>query len=175
MKVLFLDFDGVIYTIHNNTESNIEKRVKILSEICHRYNLNVVISASAKELINEFDLTTETKSINELFNLFTKYNINLVGVTPQIGKHIKYGIYIPIWKEYEIESYLNLHPEIEAFVILDDDDLGEEKSDLKMYKDYLVKPIYYSINNPEEEGLLPKHIDEVGNILDKQIKKERNM
>lgn len=171
MKVLFLDFDGVIYTIHNNTPENIEKRIKLLNEICSRFNLNVVISASAKAFINELDLTTESKSIQEIFNLFNKYHIKFIGVTPQIGKELAQGTYTPIWKEYEIKDYLDHHPDVEAFVILDDDDLGEEKSDLKMFKDYLVKPLHYSRKNPAEEGLLPKHIDEVGIVLNRQIKK----
>ena len=171
MKVLFLDFDGVIYTIHNNTPENIEKRIKLLGEICSRFDLSVVISASAKAFINEFDLTTESKWIKNVFNLFNKYHIKFIGVTPQVGKELAHGTYTPIWKEYEIKDYLDHHHEVEAFVILDDDDLGEEKSDLKMYKDYLVKPVYSSRKNPEEEGLLPKHIDEVGVVLDRQIKK----
>ena len=48
MNVIFLDFDGVINTIHNNTSEEIEKRIAILASICHDYGCKVVIEASIK-------------------------------------------------------------------------------------------------------------------------------
>ena len=41
-----------------------------------------------------------------------------------------------------------------------------KKSDLDKVRDHLVETIYDS-NNPEEEGLLPKHKEEVGKVLRK--------
>ena len=54
MNVIFLDFDGVINTIHNNTKENIEKRIKTLSNICKKYDAKVVIEASAKDKSEDF-------------------------------------------------------------------------------------------------------------------------
>ena len=53
MNVIFLDFDGVLSTFHFKSNLVVEKRVKILSDICKEYNCKVVISASAKNSIGE--------------------------------------------------------------------------------------------------------------------------
>ena len=75
-----------------------------------------------------------------------------------------------MWKEDEIIKYLQEHPEIEHYCIIDDDDTKNimhcKKSDLDKVRDHLVETIYDS-NNPEEEGLLPKHKEEVGKVLRK--------
>ena len=76
-----------------------------------------------------------------------------------------------MWKEDEILLYLERHPEIDHYCVIDDDDtknmLHWDVSDLDKVRDHLVTPVYYS-HNPEEEGLLPKHKEEVGKILKKQ-------
>ena len=76
-----------------------------------------------------------------------------------------------MWKEDEIIKYLEMHPEIEHFCIIDDDTkaMHWQESDLDKVREYLVETIYYS-NNPEEEGLLPKHKDEIRKILKKENK-----
>lgn len=75
-----------------------------------------------------------------------------------------------MWKEDEIIKYLEMHPEIEHYCIIDDDDTKAmcwERSDLDKVRDHLVETIYYS-DNPEEEGLLPTHKEEVGKVLRKE-------
>jgi aspartyl/asparaginyl-tRNA synthetase len=67
MNVIFLDFDGVINTFNRNLapieeENAPEERVKILGEICKKYDCKVVIEASAKDAIDE-----ETMEIDEGF------------------------------------------------------------------------------------------------------------
>ena len=77
-----------------------------------------------------------------------------------------------MWKEDEIRLYLYRHPEIEHYCVIDDDDLQPHNSDLNKVRDHLVKTIYYS-DKPEEEGLLPKHKEEIKEVLkkDNDIKK----
>lgn len=75
-----------------------------------------------------------------------------------------------MWKEDEIIQYLEMHPEIEHYCIIDDDDtkaMHWEKSDLDKVREHLVETIYYS-DNPEEEGLLLKHKEEVAKVLQKE-------
>ena len=38
MNVIFLDFKGVLETIHYDSLDDVEKRIKILAEICKEYN-----------------------------------------------------------------------------------------------------------------------------------------
>lgn len=170
MNVIFLDFDGVLNTIHYNSLKDIERRIKILSDICSEYDCKVVIEASSKDAIDEETLEVEEDSwVNDIFRLFKKYGIECIGRTPNIKKKIGESITLPMWKEDEIIQYLKMHPEIKHYCIIDDDDTKSmhwEISDLDKVRDYLVETIYYS-NNPEEEGLLPKHKYEVEKILKK--------
>ncbi|MBE6161365.1 MAG: hypothetical protein E7158_04015 [Firmicutes bacterium] len=162
MNVIFLDFDGVLFTSHNNTQEQIEKRISILGDICKEYNCKVVIESSHKYDLDEF-LNTKIEWLENIFELFDKYGIDCIGKTPSVQKRIGCAI-IEIWKEDEIELYLNEHPEIEHFCIIDDDDLGPNNSDLNKFRDHLVQTTFYS-DNYEEEGLLEIHKKQVGKVL----------
>lgn len=170
MNVIFLDFDGVLNTIHYNSLEDMEIRIKILADICKEYNCKVVIEAGAKDVIDEETLEVKEGSwVNNIFVLFKKYGIECIGRTPNVTIKTGENSYITMWKEEEIIQYLQKHPEIEHYCIIDDDDkktMHWGKSDLDKVRDHLVETIYYS-DNPKEEGLLPKHKEEVGIILQK--------
>lgn len=163
MNVIFLDYEGVLETIHYGSLEDVERRIKLLGEICKEYNCKVVIEASLKTSIDEETLESENEFINKLFELFKKYGIEVIGRTPSV--ELDNGR-IPMWKEHEIRLYLFRHPEIEHFCIIDDDDQYPYDSDLNQLRDYLVRTIDKS-KNPEEEGLLERHKEEIGRILQK--------
>ena len=169
MNVIFLDFDGVLDTIHYSRDEDVEKRVKILADICHEYDCKVVIEASAKDAIDEETMEVFGEWVKYIFELFKKYNIECIGRTPNVERKISSCSVIPMWKEDEIRLYLLKHPEVEHYCIIDDDDLGPKNSDLNKVRDHLLKTIYYS-DNPEEEGLLERHKEEIGKILKKDNK-----
>lgn len=172
MNVIFLDFDGVIDTIHYNSDKDVEEKIKLLGEICHELDCKVVIEAAAKDAIDEETNEIYGKWVNYIFDLFNKYEIDCIGRTPNVERRLSDTSTIPIWKEDEIRLYLYRHPEIEHYCVIDDDDLQPHNSDLNKVRDHLVKTIYYS-DNPEEEGLLPKHKEEIKEVLkkDNDIKK----
>ena len=175
MNVIFLDFDGVINTHHDKNIKDkdyvqiIEDRIKILSKICNKYNCKVVIEASSKDNINEETLETDVDWIKDIFKLFKKYNIECIGRTPSITKALNNYTYLSIWKEDEIRLYLFNHPEIEHYVVIDDDDRKDSNmlSDLDKVRNHLVKTEYIC-ETRNQEGLLEKHIDEVGEVLKKE-------
>lgn len=166
MNVIFLDFDGVLETIHYSSNEDIERRIKILADICKIYNCKVAIEATAKCVIDEetMEILNDESWVAFIFNCFKKYGIECIGRTPCIGRQINHYTYIPIWKEDEILSYLLKHPEIEHYCVIDDDDMEPFGFDLNMIRDHLVKTVYYS-DNYEEGGLLEKHKEEVGKKL----------
>lgn len=171
MNVIFLDFDGVLETIHYDSLDDVEKRIKILAEICKEYDCKIVIEASTKEAIDEETLeVVEGSWVNNIFKLFKKYEIECIGRTPSVEIKTGPDSYIFMWKEDEIIMYLQEHPEIDHYCIIDDDDTKNimhwKESDLDKVRDHLVETIYIS-NNPDEEGLLPRHKEEVGRILKK--------
>ena len=171
MNVIFLDFDGVLDTYHYNSLEDIERKIKLLADICSENNCKVVIEAASKNVIDEETLEVMDGSwIKEIFVMFKKYNIECIGRTPNVERKINENTYLSMWKEDEIIKYLEMHPEIEHYCIIDDDDTKSimhwKTSDLDKVRDHLVETIYYS-NNPNEEGLLPKHKDEIARILKK--------
>ena len=168
MNVIFLDFDGVLATIHYYSNEDVERRIKILSDICREYQCKVVIEAAAKDCIDEDTLEVQGEWVGFIFQLFDKYGIECIGRTPNVERKISECSYVSMWKEDEIRLYLSRHPEIEHYCVIDDDDKTPIGSDLDKVRSHLVQTIYYS-ENPEEEGLLSKHKDEVGKIL--KIKK----
>ena len=167
MNVIFLDFDGVIDTINYNSKEDVEKRIKLLAEICHELDCKVVIEASAKEAIDEETMEVYGEWVSYIFDLFNKYEIECIGRTPSVKRIYSSNSYLPMWKEDEIRLYLFRHPEIDHYCVIDDDDLQPHNSDLNKVRDHLVQTIYYS-DNPEEEGLLPKHKQEVKEVLKKE-------
>lgn len=180
MNVIFLDFDGVLNTYHDifleesEKKEKLEKRIKILSDICKKCNCKIVIEASIKNFIDEITLETDVIWVKEIFQLFKKYNIECIGRTPQVMKKISENSYLPIWKEYEIRLYLFRHPEIDHYVVLDDDDavVYYSKSDLDMVRSHVVKTKFYS-KNINEEGLLEIYIYAIKEALklENEIKK----
>lgn len=172
MNVIFLDLDGVIDTYHYQSKEDMEKKIKILADICHEFNCKVVIEASAKTAIDEetMEICPDALWINFIFDMFKKYNIECIGRTPSVRKRYNKFSYASMWKEDEIRLYLFRHPEIEHYCIIDDDDLQiYKKSDLNKVRDHLVTTIDFS-DNKEEEGLLESHKEEVGKILQKENK-----
>ena len=187
-NVIFLDFDGVLYGYHDLYDENLhrvdesiqkerlEQKIKILSEICSELDCKIVIGSSYKDCIDEETLETDIGWINEIFDLFKKYNIELIGRTPLLSD-IKenYTGYPSIWKEDEILGYLDKHKEIEAYCVIDDDDLKatRRKSDLDKVREYLVETKFYDEKNPSDEGLQEYHKEEVRRIINKQRKIRR--
>ena len=176
MNAIFLDFDGIINTSHAHSDEDRERRIKLLGEICTELDCKVVIEASIKDLIDEETLETDSKYVASILKCFKKYNIECIGRTPNIGKQINSVSYISMWKEDEILAYLEAHPEIEHYCVLDDDDapfvIG--MSDLDKVRDHLVTPIFYS-KDPSEEGLLEKHKEEIRKVLELENTKKTRL
>ena len=169
MNVIFLDFDGVISTIHCHSNEDIERRIKLLAEICQEFNCFIVIEASAKNAIDNdtLKINPEAEYVNLIFKYFKKYGIKCIGRTPNVRRKDNNPLKeTEMWKEDEIRLYLYRNPEIDHYCIIDDDDLNPN-SDLNKVRNHLVKTKYYS-HDYNEEGLLPKHKKEIEEVLNKE-------
>ncbi len=191
MKVIFLDFDGVLYGIHDIYNNGVKvpeskylerlnKSIKILSDICKENDAKVVIESSYKDLIDEDTLETDVDWIKKILELMKENNIDVIGRTPNLRDvREDYDGNPTIWKEDEIIGYLKKHPEIDHYCVIDDDDLvnipalriGDySRSDLNKVRDHLVVTEYINSEHPEKEGLQEYHKEEVSKILQKNIK-----
>lgn len=154
MKVIFLDFDGVINNINSINDVDLEN-VKHLSEIIKKTKAKIVVTSSTKYSLQrkcniDYKKTTFYKYVEEL----KKYNIETYDITPYIDEN----------RELEIIKYLKNHPEIKEFLILDDDyiieSLKENQVFLDLYKGITEEHINPAINILNGDlGFYPSNFD----------------
>lgn len=143
MKVIFLDFNGVLDTYDDIDKINSVNLLR-LKEIVDETGASVVISSSIK---NSYYYTSKYgKMLSEVVNVLTDNDINVLGITPLKGN-----------REDEIKEYLDNHPEIDNFCIIDDD------FDMKSFKGNMVKLPTQSKKNPY--GLTKRYMDAAIKIL----------
>ena len=182
INVIFLDIDGVLngynfwnllgWDIISKFKSNKlknwyrkltepfgvhERKVKRLAKIVHNtMNTKVVISSSWRSGLQSNNLSDSEK---RLFDLFDKYDIEIYDYTPILpsGK-----------RENEIMAWLFRNPQVNNFVILDD-----ENFDLQCFigdrlvqtssvpRGYMIKGRWY-----ENTGLKNKHVRQAIKILE---------
>lgn len=191
MKVIFVDFDGVLYGIHDIFRNGVKvpeskwlerlnKSIRILSDICSENDAKIVIESAYKDLIDEDTLETDVDWVKRILESMKDQNIEVIGRTPNLESFKEnYDGNPPIWKEDEILEYLRRHPEIDNYCVIDDDDLvtipakkeGDySRSDLNKVRDHLVTTEYINLDNPEEEGLQEYHKEEVKRVFQKKRK-----
>ena len=146
MKVIFLDFNGVLDTYENMNvidQNNLNRLKKIIDET----DSKIVISSSLK---NSYYITGHlSKKLLNIIKEIKNIGIDVIGITPYDKT-----------REIEIQLYLDNHPEIEIFCIIDDDYFMES------FKDNLIKLPIQSEENPN--GLEDEHVELAINILNKQ-------
>lgn len=115
MKVIFLDIDGVL-----NSERYIQEcdgygividpsKMVLLKQIVDATGAKIVLSTSWREHWSKDD--TQCDSTGVLMNsIFGAYGLQIFDKTPQL--HTR--------REEEIRNWLDEHPEVENFVVLDD-------------------------------------------------------
>lgn len=152
MKVLFLDYNGVIDTWQNFDEINPDN-LQRLKKILEATGAKVVISSSTKTSY------FYTGHFNPVFIKITKglidAGIEVIDITPLASS-----------KDKEIELYLINHPEVKEFCILDDEGKMEQ------FKEHFVKLPVQSAENPN--GLSDEHVKQAISILNRNIKKEQS-
>ena len=118
-KIIFLDFDGVV-----NSFSEPES-LRCLSKGCVA-NLNTLVERSGASIVvsSVWRIGHPIADLRQiLVNAGFRFPKRVIGITPR-----GYGV-----RGTEIGQWLRNHPEVEAFVILDDD------SDMGPFMDMLVR------------------------------------
>lgn len=158
MKVIFLDVDGVLNSDEyfdkiknlniNGIQSEIDvEKIKLLNIAINETKVKIVLTSSWRY----------TRNAQELRKLLSEYGIS-TDSTPFIQNE----------RGLEIKQYLSEHPDVEDFVIVDDEIFDS-------YNDELVKKLVKISNGNGHnfgEGLLPKDIDEIIKRLGRNKEKE---
>ena len=119
MNIIFLDFNGVLDTYENIDEINIDN-LKRLKHIVDETKSKVVISSSLK---NSYYYTGHySVFLQKIIHEIETIGIEVIGITPKAKT-----------REEEIKLYLNIHPEVSNYCILDDD------YEMESLKEHLVK------------------------------------
>lgn len=171
-SIIFLDIDGVLNNFHFALREQKNKyggyliinpeKVTILKTICDITDAKIVLSTGWKDIFDD-SLNPLNRDAEFLLEVFKEYDIPLIGKTPTVPKDIGNGRQLKYWKEYEIISYLSMHPEVTHFCIIDDETTG-----LESLLDYLVQTKDYQ-ESEEDEGITLKHISSINMILKKKI------
>jgi hypothetical protein len=134
MKVIFLDFDGVLNPLHYMhmlgkmwRESNgqiksqdefghlfFQQNIDALNHILEKTNAKIVVSS-----------TWRLSGVKVLSDMFFERNMNLAyseffDITPDHAQLTKSGLWIGDERGYEIQAWLDAHPEVTNYVIIDD-------------------------------------------------------
>ena len=118
MKILFLDFDGVVSTFEKGWRLD-EEKLSLLKEIIDNTNAKIVVSSSWKVGYNDVDNFIEAlggrrepETIKNNGNMFQWFCNNIYDITDSNGS----------WRGDEIQRWIDAHEEeIESYAILDDD------------------------------------------------------
>jgi orotate phosphoribosyltransferase-like protein len=153
MKIIFLDVDGVLNSIdsedHLGAFIGVDySGVKLLREIVDKTGAEIVLVSSWK---HRWHKTKENQGVlaNYLDKRLAEENLKIIDKTKDNITNRGEGIY----------NWLSVHPEVESWIILDD----EIFEDYEQYgcMPYLVKTSFY------DGGLKDKHVEQAIALLNK--------
>lgn len=158
MKVIFLDFDGVITTPKSKCKLDPEK-MALVGRILDATGAKIVISSSWRRYLLEDTI----KHITDTDNFFVggnpfPYPEAVVGVTERMYSfcYPNNDRHFGLPRGCEIEHYLRQHSEIDNYVIIDDD------------QDMLLCQADNFVHTDGEEGITEKDVEKAIEILNNQ-------
>lgn len=144
MKVIFLDFNGILDTYENMDviDSDNLNRLKRIVDEC---DAKVVLTTSNKN--NYYRSGIIRGILKYIIDSLLEAGIDVIGMVPMLDS-----------REDEIHAYLDMHPEVEEFVILDDD------YDMPSFRDNLIL-LPSQMIGIEQRGLEDEHVEKAISIL----------
>lgn len=135
MKVIFLDFNGIVDTYEDLDVVNMDN-LNRLKKLCEVTGARIVYTSSGR--FSQFG--------RELMGDMISNGLDIIDVTPKIDNK----------REEEIKMYLSCNPEIENYCILDDD------FDMPSMKEHLVK---LPVQAPGSLGFTEEYYEKALKIL----------
>lgn len=122
MKVLFLDFDGVlnsekyVKTVNDGGVILDPANMRLLKLLIDTTAAHVVLTSSWREHWETEPLACDAIGA-QINTIFAAYNLTILDKTPHLHRH----------REDEIEAWLTAHPQTERFAVVDDRFLDSDK------------------------------------------------
>ena len=142
VKIVFLDIDGVL-----NDALTIQRLMDDAPTMDHLECLKAIIDRTGAQIVLSSTWRLFSLSRNIVKNKLKKVGLEFIDRTKELMKG----------RAAEIREWLSRHPEVENFVVLDDD-----KTLLKEFPNNMVKTAFFS-------GLCPEHIDKAVKILNENV------
>lgn len=140
-KIIFLDIDGVL-----NDAPTILGTGNDLPTMEHLECLKQIVDATGAEIVLSSSWRLYKRYTKDVNIALKKVNLHLIDVTEELKE-----------RDEEIREWLERHPEVEQYLILDDEDVFTEE-----LKEHHILTSFY-------EGLLTKHVEKAINILNKTV------
>lgn len=142
MKIIFLDFDGVISTYEKGWRFDVEK-IELLKEIVDKTDAKIVVTSSWKRGFTEVDKFIKSfydkprnKDLKNV-TIFDWFANSIYDITDNNGS----------WRGDEIQRWIDKHnEEIESYVILDDD------------SDFRDKQLFNFVQTDTYEGITSREV-----------------
>lgn len=141
MKVLFLDIDGVLnswQSVYWEIRTGVRKKQESLCPICMS-NLDEVLDGVEDLKIVISSTWRKSFTMDELKKCLTEQGFKnadrIIGHTPFKAKDLKFSEYGPRWGE--IKEWLDEHPEVTEYAILDDHGIAEKPGDYEHIKNFI--------------------------------------
>jgi len=122
MKVIFLDFDGVINNFNRDLLVDFDN-IKYILDIVNATGSKIVATTS-----NKYSFQKNNGAgigYYRYVNLLKEHGVEILDVTPLVDLN----------RELEIIAYLKMHPEVSEFLILDDDYVIESLKEHQVFLD----------------------------------------
>ena len=136
MKVVFLDIDGVL-----NDAFTTADLMDDLPKKEHLDCLKAIIDATDAKIVLSSTWRLFPSARNDVKNALRNVGLEFIDKTKELRDRAS-----------EIQEWLSRHPEVEKFVILDDEEISGK------FPDNLVQTTFY-------RGLLPEHVEKAIKIL----------
>lgn len=136
MKVIFLDIDGVLndaFTTADLLDDTPKKE--------HLDCLKAIVDATGAKIVLSSTWRLFARARNDVKNALKTVDLEFIDKTKELRDRAS-----------EIQEWLSRHPEVEKFVILDDEEISGK------FPDNLVQTTFY-------RGLLPEHIEQAIKVL----------
>ena len=140
-KIIFLDIDGVL-----NDAPTILGTGDDLPTMEHLECLKQIVDATGAEIVLSSSWRLYKRYTKDVNVALKKVNLHLIDVTEELRE-----------RDEEIREWLGRHPEVEQYLILDDEDVFTEE-----LKEHHILTSFY-------EGLLTKHVKKSIEILNKTV------
>ena len=113
-QILFLDVDGVLNRCGASNQGLETDKCDLLADLCRRAGCKIVVSSTWRRYPHLME--------DRLLPMFRSRGIECVGQTPMLEKPSPGGhVVVAAARHEEITAWLDAHPDVTRYAILDDD------------------------------------------------------